>query len=217
MPARFGLQMFALAFEFDDFLLGKQFVAAIGRHFVQLFEPLHRLLHRNPIGEQSAEPALVHVETATTRCFFGDGVLGLALGAHEQHNLSLHCQVLHKLRCLFEHLQSFLQVNNVNPVALSEDVFLHPGIPTLGLMPEVNSRFEQLLHGDISQLTSSLSLHQELRSLPIAIPAPHASTGRILNSFQPSAKASFTACCIGSAFWRPFVRTSCALSNASRG
>jgi hypothetical protein len=89
------------------------------------------------------------------RCrLFGDRVLRLALGAHKQHNLAVGGQILHELRRLFEHLQRLLQIDDVNPVALAEDVFLHLGIPALRLMPEVNTRFEQLLHGDVSQLTS---------------------------------------------------------------
>ena len=58
------------------------------------------------------------------------------------------------LRGVLEHLQGLLQVDDVNPVALAEDVFLHLGIPALGLMPEVNASFEQLLHGDCGQTTS---------------------------------------------------------------
>jgi hypothetical protein len=33
-------------------------------------------------------------------------------------------------------------------------------------MPEVNARLEQLLHGDISQLTSSFGLHPERQKRP---------------------------------------------------
>jgi hypothetical protein len=36
---------------------------------------------------------------------------------------------------------------------------MNSGVPALGLVPEVDARFEQLLHGDISQTTSFLSLH----------------------------------------------------------
>jgi hypothetical protein len=34
----------------------------------------------------------------------------------------------------------------VDPVALGEDVLAHLRIPAPGLMPEVDARFEQLLH-----------------------------------------------------------------------
>ena len=56
------------------------------------------------------------------------------------------------LRRFLEHLQRLLQVDDVNAVALAEDVFLHLGIPALGLMPEVNASFEQFLHGDVGQM-----------------------------------------------------------------
>jgi hypothetical protein len=58
-------------------------------------------------------------------------------------------------------------------------------------MPEVHARFEQLLHGNVSQSTSSFGLHRSLalRLLPIAIPVPAPrSTGRIEHlKNQPSA------------------------------
>src|SRR5664280_1149742 len=53
-----------------------------------------------------------------------------------------------------EHLQRLLQVNDVNSIALAEDIFLHLRVPTLRLVPEVNPGFEQLLHRDICQATS---------------------------------------------------------------
>jgi hypothetical protein len=51
-------------------------------------------------------------------------------------------------------------------------------------MPEVDARFEQLLHGDISQLTSSFGLHPALTlRLPrIAIPAPRREAQEELNT-----------------------------------
>ena len=41
-----------------------------------------------------------------------------------------------------------LQVDDVDAVALAEDVVLHLRVPALGLVPEVDAGFEQLLHGD---------------------------------------------------------------------
>ena len=95
-------------------------------------------------------------------------------------------QFLHEFRRFFEHLQRLLQIDDVNPVALSEDVFLHLGIPALGLMPEVNARFEQLLHGDVSQSTSSFGLHPALTlRLPrIAIPVPAPEAREELNTLK---------------------------------
>ena len=80
----------------------------------------------------------------------------LALGADKHNRLALRGHVLHVLARVFEHLERFLQVDNVNSVAFSENEFLHFGIPALRLVPEVDARFEQFLHGDIRQLTSFL-------------------------------------------------------------
>src|SRR5207248_8237350 len=52
-----------------------------------------------------------------------------------------------------------LQIDDVNAVALAKDVFLHLGVPALGLVPEVDARFEQLFHGDVRQTTSLYGLH----------------------------------------------------------
>ena len=90
------------------------------------------------------------------RGLFGDGILRLALGADKQHQLAFGYLVGDELGRFLEHLQRLLQVDDVNPVALAEDVFLHLRIPAFGLMPEVNASFEQLLHRDICQATSSV-------------------------------------------------------------
>jgi hypothetical protein len=48
-------------------------------------------------------------------------------------------------------------------------------------MPEVNTRFEQLLHGDVSQTTSFLvCILRSTGELGIAFPSPCRSTGRII-------------------------------------
>jgi hypothetical protein len=149
----------ALALELDDFLFGEQVVAAVGGHLIEFLKALHRFLHGHPVGEEATEPALVDVEHAAASGFFGDGVLRLALGADEENDLALGGEFDDELRRFLEHLEGLLQIDDVNAVALAEDVFLHPGIPALGLMPEVDSCFEQLLHGDSGQTTSLFGLH----------------------------------------------------------
>src|ERR1039458_9312838 len=100
------------------------------------------------------------------RKIFDTPAAWLALGAHEEDDPPFCGQVLYELRRLFEHLEGLLQIDNVDTIAFAEDVLLHPRIPALGLVPEVNARFEQLLHGDVSQLTSSVGLHPETYRFP---------------------------------------------------
>jgi hypothetical protein len=49
-----------------------------------------------------------------------------------------------------------LQIDDVNAIALPEDVFLHLGIPTARLVTEMNASLQQLLHGDFYSHFSSL-------------------------------------------------------------
>ena len=154
-----GLQVLALALKLDDFFLGKQIVTAVGGHFVELLEALYGFLNGDPVGEQAAQPTLVDVEHAAALRLFGDRVLRMALGAHEEDDSPLGGQILHKFRRFLEHLQRLLQIDDVNAIALAKDVLLHPWVPALRLMPEVNACFEQLLHRDIRQSTSSVGLH----------------------------------------------------------
>jgi hypothetical protein len=56
--------------------------------------------------------------------------------------------------------QRLLQVDDVDAVALGQDVALHLGVPTTGLVPEVHATVKQRLHGDDGHSrnrTSSLS------------------------------------------------------------
>ena len=57
---------------------------------------------------------------------------------------------------VLEELQRFLEIDDVNAVAFPEDVLLHLGIPTLGLVPEVYACFEQFFHRDSWQLNFPL-------------------------------------------------------------
>ena len=45
-----------------------------------------------------------------------------------------------------EFLNGLLQVNDVDAVALGEDVLCHLGVPAAGLMTEMHAGFEKLFH-----------------------------------------------------------------------
>ncbi len=121
-------------------------IAAFCYFLIELLEPLDRLLNRDHVGQQSAEPALVHVEHAAACRFFGDRFLRLTLGADEQDVLALRGHFADEAHRVFEQLEGFLKIDDVDPVTFAKDVFLHLWIPALGLVPEVNAGFEQFLH-----------------------------------------------------------------------
>ena len=78
----------------------------------------------------------------------GDRVLRLALGADEQHLAAARDGLGDEVERAREQRHGLRQVDDVNAVAVAEDVRLHPRVPAVGLVAEVRSGFEQLLHGD---------------------------------------------------------------------
>ena len=103
------------------------------------------------IRQQPAQPAVIDVVHATAHGFFSNGFLGLTLGAHEENDLPFPRQIGNELGGFLEELEGLLQVDNVNPVALPVDVFLHLGVPAPRLVAEVYSRLQEFLHGNVRQ------------------------------------------------------------------
>ena len=79
---------------------------------------------------------------------FGHRVLRLALGADEQHLAAAGDGLLDEVERAGEQRHALRQVDDVDAVAVAEDVRLHPRVPAVGLVAEMGAGFEQLLHGD---------------------------------------------------------------------
>src|SRR5262249_34396392 len=78
----------------------------------------------------------------------GDGLLRLLLGADVQDGPAVRDGLLDELVRAVDVVQRLLQVNDVDAVALGEDVALHLRVPAPGLVTEVDAALEELLHGD---------------------------------------------------------------------
>ena len=75
-----------------------------------------------------------------------DGLLSLLLGANKQDLAAVSSNIADKVVSLIEFLYGLLQVNDVDAVALGEDVLCHLGVPAAGLMTEMHAGFEKLFH-----------------------------------------------------------------------
>src|SRR6516165_2165486 len=53
-----------------------------------------------------------------------------------------------ELVCLVDEVQGLLEIDDVNPIALSENESLHLRVPAPGLVAKVNAALQQLPHGD---------------------------------------------------------------------
>ncbi len=148
--------MLHLAVQPRLFFLRELFDPAIFRHGLQQLQPLDGLLQRRPIRQRSAQPAVVHKERPAAFRLFGDRFLGLPLGAHKQYGSTLRGEFAHEAARFAEHLEGFLQVDNVDAVAFTENVLLHLRVPASRLVTEVNSGLQQLFHRNFyCQVTSS--------------------------------------------------------------
>src|ERR1700680_3642 len=137
-----------LIFQLADFFFSQHFKEARITLALELAQSRNTLLNCLKICQGAAQPALVDVEHAGALCFLADNVLCLLFCADEQKYLAA---ARHVFDCVIDFTQldhRLLQVDDVDAVALLENVAGHLRIPATGLVPEMDSRFEELLHRD---------------------------------------------------------------------
>ena len=140
------LELAELALEVQRFLLGHPVERAVGGHLLEVLQALDRRLDRLEVGQHAAEPALVDVGHRAAPRFLGDDVARLALGADEQDRALVRRQLADELHRLLVHLHRLLEVDDVDLVALAEDVLCHLRIPVPRLVAEVDPGFQHLTH-----------------------------------------------------------------------
>ncbi len=82
---------------------------------------------------------------------FGDRILRLALGADEQHLAAGGDGLADEVERAREQRHGLRQVDDVDAVAIAENIRLHLRIPAVGLVAEMRAGLEQLLHGDVGR------------------------------------------------------------------
>ena len=89
---------------------------------------------------------MVDVKAVARNGGLGDGVLRLFFGADEQEGLAFKGHLADFIVGGFELFAGLVEVDDINIVARAIDEGFHLGIPLARVMPEVNSRFEQVFH-----------------------------------------------------------------------
>ncbi len=98
---------------------------------------------------------MVHVELRAAFRRLGHRLLRLALGADEQDAAALGHRVAHDLQRLVQQRNRLRQVDDVNAVAVTIDVFAHLGVPAGGLVAIMHASFQQLTHGELGKSHAS--------------------------------------------------------------
>ncbi len=117
----------------------------------ELVQALDPLLDRDEVRQEPAQPALIDVMHVRPLRLFGDGFLGLLLRADEQDLPAVGREVADEGVRLLHPDEGLLKIDDVDPVALHEDEALHLRVPPPSLVPEVDTRFQELLHRDDGQ------------------------------------------------------------------
>src|SRR6267143_5540293 len=121
-------------------------------HLAQLLEALDPLFDRAEVGQHPAHPAAVDEVHAAARGLGLDRLLGLLLGANEEHRPATCGDVAREVPRVVKEPDGLLQVDDVDAVARGEDVGLHLRVPAAGLMPEMDTCLQQLLQGHLSHV-----------------------------------------------------------------
>jgi hypothetical protein len=80
--------------------------------------------------------------------FFGrlfDGLLRLFFRSHKEDFAALADRGSEKIASGLQLLERFAKVNDMDAIPRIEDERLHPGVPTLGLVPKMDAGIEQFL------------------------------------------------------------------------
>ncbi len=100
-----------------------------------------------------------------------DDLLGLLLGADEQDRPAATAEIADELVRLLDALEGLLEVDDVDPGSLPEQVALHLRIPPSGLVAEVHAGLEELPPGDDRHVTLLMLVSSSVRISPRAAQA----------------------------------------------
>src|SRR5208337_4491316 len=99
-------------------------------------------------GQHAAQPALIHERHPDPARLLGDRLLRLLLRADVQDGPAVRDGLLDELIRAVDVIQRLLKVDDVDAVALGEDVALHLRVPAPSLVTEMDAALQELLHGD---------------------------------------------------------------------
>ena len=140
------LELVELAAEHRSFLLvlGELAAVSLGGS-LELTHALDGRTDRLGVGERTAEPALGDVELADARRAVLDEFGNLLLGGDEEDVLARENGVAEELGGFVEESDALGEVDDVDTVALVEDITFHLRVPTLRLVTEVETGVKHIL------------------------------------------------------------------------
>ena len=177
--AEVPLELLELARQQQRLFLGHSLELAGVAHALVLRHLGDPLGDRLKIGQHAAQPTLIHVRHAALLGIGTDGLLGLTLGADEQHPATVGDEVANEGVGRFDLLQGLLEIDDVDTRPLTVDESPHPRVPAAGLVSEMDTCLEQLLHCHDSH-GRGLPSHRFVSPLPRARRRPWVGGGELV-------------------------------------
>lgn len=127
-----------------DFLFAKFLEDAFGFITPDFPQTVDALANGLQVGEGSSQPAFRHVVHVTLFSHLPDGFLSLFLGADEKNIPAVLQERTKEGEGFLDFDEGFGDVDDVNAVSRVENVFAHLGVPTIGLVAEVDAGLHQV-------------------------------------------------------------------------
>ena len=138
------LKFLALTSNLQFLTLGNVVEGAIVHHLIDGGHLLHSLADGGEVGKHTASPTLRDVRHAYALCSSSDNVLTLLLGAYEENLTTAACDSLKSLSSFVDFYYGLVQIDDMDTVALHEDIRSHCRIPFALEVAEVATCFKQL-------------------------------------------------------------------------
>ena len=132
-------------------VLGELATVGLGRR-LELTHALDGRTDRLGVRQRAAEPTLGDVELLDRLGRVLDHLSRLLLRRDEEDLLAVEDRVTEERGGLVEHRDGLREIDDVDAVALVEDVTLHLRIPALGLVTEVQTGVKHVLEGNSREL-----------------------------------------------------------------
>ena len=107
---------------------------------------MNTTLNRLEICHHAAEPTLIDIEHTSTQSLFTNGLLCLLFRTDEENRFPFLGNAAEKIICLVYLAYRLLKIDDIDAIALGEDIPRHLRVPTPCLMSEVNTCLQKLLH-----------------------------------------------------------------------
>ena len=137
------LKLGTLAADLEDFTLGEVGESAICGELVDVSHLLHRLADSGEVGEHTTGPALSNVRHIDSCGLLGNSQFGLFLSSYKKDATTRLCDFFERFSSFVNFSNSLVEVNDVDTVALHEDVRSHSGIPLAFEVAEVAAGLEE--------------------------------------------------------------------------